>query len=112
MLYWKVYIEPLSGWDLILGKGCASLPEEYFTGIMKLIYTMGLTGCIAFYVSLLSFFLSRSDNLVKVLVFLFGGLMIVGDQLGFIPMLFRFALIIASFIKACEIKPLNKFIYL
>lgn len=94
-LYWKIYITPMTGNDLLFGYGSASLPDVYFTGLMRVIYSYGVTGVGLLYLSLLTLLIKSKNNGCKLLVLLYGGLLPFANLTGFITMIFYLGSIMA-----------------
>lgn len=94
-LYWKVYIAPLNGSELWLGKGFASLPEVYFTGIMVLLYAYGITGTVLFYLYLGMLFYKAKNWGCRLLIGEYGALLLVANLTSFITMIFYLGSVIA-----------------
>lgn len=84
-LYWDAYIAPMSGSQLLFGFGYAQLPEEYFTGLMELIYCSGLLGVVLYYFAMLTTAL-RCKGVPRITSVLLCGLMLVANTTSLISM--------------------------
>ena len=94
-LYWDTYITPLNGRDLLVGVGYGSLPkDDYFTGLMEMLYCTGVVGACLFYVSLLPFLFSKNFFSICVAISI-GGLMILANLNGTITLIYLYGTMVA-----------------
>ena len=96
LFWWDTYISSLKGPDLIYGRGSATLPENYLTGFMEVLYAYGIIGVFLYY-NMLLYFLHKSNNaLSSCIIILIGGLMYFANLTGFIYNIFYLGLILSS----------------
>lgn len=92
-LYWDAYIAPMSGSQLLFGFGYAQLPEEYFTGLMELIYCSGLLGVVLYYFAMLTTAL-RCKGVPRITSVLLCGLMLVANTTSLISMTYYIGILL------------------
>lgn len=92
-LYWDTYITPMSGRQLVFGLGYASLPDEYFTGLMELIYCSGITGVVLYYAAMLSVAV-RCRGVSRITACLLCALMLVANVTSIISMTYYIGILL------------------
>lgn len=104
-LFWDSTIGQMSSADRIMGYGSVSLPDNYMTGLMELIYCYGYIGCILLVFAFMAlFFSSHKKWYPKILCLIYLGLLLIANLFSFIILSFWFSNIIASvYDKALDI---------
>ena len=84
-LYWNKYISPMQGSQLLFGLGYVNLPEEYFTGLMEMLYCSGILGVVLYYFAMLSVAV-RCRGIPRMISLLLCGMMIMANFTSIISM--------------------------
>ena len=88
LFWWNTYFSGLKGSDLVWGRGSASIPDDYFTGFMELLYAYGIVGVLLYY-NMLVYLLCKSNNVISSCILLmFGALMVFANLTGFIHVIY------------------------
>lgn len=95
LFWWNRYISGLNGSDLLLGKGSAAIPDDYFTGFMEILYAYGIVGVFLYYNMLLYIFHKSNNIFSSCIIVLIGGLMFFANLTGFIHCIIDLGIIIA-----------------
>lgn len=93
---WDAVIGSLQGLELWFGKGIASLPTCYITGLMKLIWYFGIAGAALAAIALTWLFARSKTPMGRCLCVLFTGLLVIANVFDFMSMIFWLALPVAN----------------
>ena len=94
LFWWDTFFGGLSIKDLFWGYGYASLPENYFTGFMTVLYAYGVVG-FALLAFVLVKMIFKSNKLSRTFAGIYLGLLFIANLTGFINVIFYFGIIIA-----------------
>lgn len=92
--YVWMYVEKMSGEDLLFGAGDENLPLGFLTDFVKQLLAYGIIGCCLFYIALLSL-LILGKGLPRTLAIMYIALTFVANQAGFILLIFQVGVILA-----------------
>ncbi len=93
-LYWNTYISPLQGRGLLFGLGYVNQPEEYFTGLMELIYCAGILGAVLYYFAMFTT-ICKTTGISRTIAVFICGLTVLANLTSLIDMTYYIGIIVS-----------------